>query len=133
MQIPLSLSATQDKLIWIHDRNGRFSVKSCYHLLQTDFNNVPTDENFLWKKIWSLFEGATQGSGSCLAYLPWSCSNSRSIARKACCYPPQIFVCMKELGSQSCILFFFARSLSHVGFRPIYIFCIMMGLTLEHG
>ena len=54
MQIPLSLSATQDKLIWIHDRNERFSVKSCYRLLQTDFNDVPTDENFLWKKIWSL-------------------------------------------------------------------------------
>ena len=54
MQIPFNLSATQDELIWINDRNGRFSIKSCYHVLQTNFTDVPTNEKFLWKKIWSL-------------------------------------------------------------------------------
>ena len=54
MQIPLSSTIDQDKLIWSNGRSGRFSVKSCYRVLQMHLSGVPTDETFLLKKIWSL-------------------------------------------------------------------------------
>lgn len=38
LSIPLPVGAKQDKIIWTHEDNGSFSVKSCYKALIGEFS-----------------------------------------------------------------------------------------------
>ena len=44
---------TPDKLIWVPDSRGSFSVKSAYHSIHT-LSSQPIPTNTNWKKLWSL-------------------------------------------------------------------------------
>jgi hypothetical protein len=59
-QIPLSLRKPRDKLIWTGTPNGKFSVKSAYHLLLGETNSSLGSsssggslDRHLWSNIWS--------------------------------------------------------------------------------
>uniref|UniRef100_A0A2N9FT78 Uncharacterized protein n=1 Tax=Fagus sylvatica TaxID=28930 RepID=A0A2N9FT78_FAGSY len=60
LQIPLSYRSPPDKLIWHAIKNGKFSVRSGYHLLlQEEQNSNPGSSQDreidpLWKVIWSM-------------------------------------------------------------------------------
>lgn len=59
LSIPIGSTEAEDKMVWHYSRNGRFSVKSCYHLL----SNIPAghegessrgEEMVRWKVIWHI-------------------------------------------------------------------------------
>ena len=58
LSIPLCRSWPDDKLIWHYNSNGKFSVKSAYHLgiqYSTLMNGGPSKADPKgWKKVWSL-------------------------------------------------------------------------------
>ena len=59
--IPLSKISYDDVRIWEHEKSGSFTVKSCYHMLQSNsetHHQVRTEEAIkvecqMWKKIWA--------------------------------------------------------------------------------
>ena len=64
LQIPLSSRSPPDKLIWHATRDGKYSVRSGYHiLLQEAQNSNPGssrhgEKDPIWKTIWSMFAPA---------------------------------------------------------------------------
>ena len=58
--IPLCLTEQLNELIWPHNANGAYIVKSGYQFLQTEFQNQQLGQSNplmlkpLWKGIWSL-------------------------------------------------------------------------------
>ena len=59
-QIPLSFRSPRDKLIWTGTPNGKFSVRSAYHLLFGETNSSSGSsssggslDRHLWSNIWS--------------------------------------------------------------------------------
>lgn len=58
LKIPLSERRPADKRIWNHTRNGKFSVRSAYHLATTLYstcgNNLPStsSDHPSWKQLW---------------------------------------------------------------------------------
>lgn len=51
LSIPLPAIATQDKVIWAHEEDGRFSMKSCYKALTVEFPNTNMSK---WLACWKL-------------------------------------------------------------------------------
>ena len=61
LNIPLSYSLPEDKIIWIGNKRGEFSVKSAYYVALTVINSSDCGESShgdpripLWKQIWQL-------------------------------------------------------------------------------
>ena len=61
LNIPLSYSLPEDKIIWIGNKRGEFSVKSAYYVALTVINSSDCGESShgdpripLWKWIWQL-------------------------------------------------------------------------------
>ena len=61
LNIPLSYSLPEDKIIWIRNKRGEFSVKSAYYVALTVINSSDCGESShgdpripLWKRIWQL-------------------------------------------------------------------------------
>ena len=57
MSIPLSTTLLEDKVGWIAVANGKFSVKSAYHLARKGNKNGgessnPSEMRRFWKTIW---------------------------------------------------------------------------------
>ena len=59
-QIPLSIRSPRDKLIWTGTSNGKFSVRSAYHILLGEANSSSgssssgrSSDRHLWSNIWS--------------------------------------------------------------------------------
>lgn len=59
LKIPLSYNLFEDCLIWIGNKNGKFTVKSAYHitLIMVDSTKVgksssSNEKTSLWKRIW---------------------------------------------------------------------------------
>lgn len=59
-QIPISRFGVQDKIIWRPTKDGKFSVRSAYHLeCQRSRNqrgepSMTNSDNSIWKSIWHL-------------------------------------------------------------------------------
>lgn len=51
LSIPLSVGSPNDKLIWIHEKDGSFSVKRCYKALIGDFLEADIAN---WTQSWNL-------------------------------------------------------------------------------
>lgn len=62
-QIPLCRRCVTDVLVWLHNKNGRYLVKSGYHtarmLLQkascVGKGSVPISSSHVWARIWKLY------------------------------------------------------------------------------
>ena len=61
LNIPLSYSLPEDKIIWVGNKRGEFSVKSAYYVALTVINSSDCRESSygdprtpLWKRIWQL-------------------------------------------------------------------------------
>ncbi|KAK6152219.1 hypothetical protein DH2020_014854 [Rehmannia glutinosa] len=63
LSIPLSTMASPDRWYWFHSKNGKFTVKSAYHLIMDNPNDFVEAAEFgisssghspIWKKLWSL-------------------------------------------------------------------------------
>ena len=60
LKIPLSRRLVQDLIVWIHTKNGKYSVKSGYHIAKQlkldDYNDGECSSqrvpNQIWTKIW---------------------------------------------------------------------------------
>lgn len=59
--IPLSIRNTKDRLVWHFEWNGKFSVRSAYHLARHDTVlmgvesgrlSLSRGEELLWKRLW---------------------------------------------------------------------------------
>ena len=60
-KIPLSRRNIVDLMVWLHTKNGKYSVKSGYHLARKVIRNDDgvrsskgTGNQQIWKKIWQL-------------------------------------------------------------------------------
>ncbi|CAI9760115.1 unnamed protein product [Fraxinus pennsylvanica] len=55
MKIPLTAHGREDRMYWIHDKKGVYSVRSGYKSLMADsfIHSYSTTENF-WKELWRL-------------------------------------------------------------------------------
>ncbi|XP_023912636.1 uncharacterized protein LOC112024225 [Quercus suber] len=53
LSMPVLVTPTPDKLIWIPESKGCFSVKSAYHTIRT-LSNPPHPTDTDWKKLWKL-------------------------------------------------------------------------------
>ena len=60
-QIPLSRRCVADLIIWMHNRNGRYSVKFGYYVARQVLKNESlvessrgNDEQKVWKALWTL-------------------------------------------------------------------------------
>ena len=59
--IPLTKTTYDDVRIWEHEKRGSFTVKSCYHMLQSNSEAHHQEraeaeikmENQMWKRIWA--------------------------------------------------------------------------------
>nr|GLL16747.1 uncharacterized protein LOC109177106 [Ipomoea trifida] len=49
--IPIAEHKQEDKLIWIHEDQGNYSVKSCYKKLQGSFTSQQVP---FWTKVWRM-------------------------------------------------------------------------------
>ncbi|KAK9996844.1 hypothetical protein SO802_021530 [Lithocarpus litseifolius] len=62
LRIPLSHSYVSDVLLWLHNKNGRYSVKSGYHISRLLLkearcegeSSAPVSNSYVWDKIWKL-------------------------------------------------------------------------------
>ena len=61
LKIPLSCTLPEDKIIWIGNRRGEFSVKSAYHIAHSPIEANDRGESSsrdpckpLWKRLWLL-------------------------------------------------------------------------------
>ena len=61
LKIPLSHNLPEDKLIWIGNKKGEFSVKSAYHIAHNMIESAVEGEcsardpnRLLWRKLWHL-------------------------------------------------------------------------------
>ena len=62
LRIPLSRRLSSDKLFWLHNREGKYTVKSGYHLAKQLGKEVDSqgecskevDVNLVWSKLWKL-------------------------------------------------------------------------------
>ena len=61
LHIPLSYSLPDDKIVWVGNKQGVFSVKSAYHLAIPIVDKVERSESsngdhrtLLWKNMWQL-------------------------------------------------------------------------------
>ena len=61
LKIPLSYNLPEDKLIWIGNRKGEFSVKSAYHVAHSMIDTSKEGESssgdpyrHLWQNLWHL-------------------------------------------------------------------------------
>ena len=61
-RIPLSRRCVPDMLVWLHNKNGRYSVKSGYHMTKlllketscVGEGSVPMSRSKVWARIWKL-------------------------------------------------------------------------------
>lgn len=62
LTIPLSKSLCKDKLVWMHNKSGKFTVKLCYHMLhecKEDYGLSAASfcsqvQPLFWKELWKL-------------------------------------------------------------------------------
>ena len=61
LDIPLSYNLPEDKIIWVGNKRGEFSVESVYYIALTMINSLGSGEYShgdprtpLWKRIWKL-------------------------------------------------------------------------------
>ncbi|KAK6138023.1 hypothetical protein DH2020_028219 [Rehmannia glutinosa] len=63
LSISLNTVVSPDRWYWFHSKNGKFSVKSAYHLIMdnpndfaeaTEFGSSSSGHSPIWKKLWSL-------------------------------------------------------------------------------
>ena len=61
LNIPLSYSLPEDKIIWVGNKRGEFLVKNAYYVALTMINSLDGGESShedpripLWKRIWQL-------------------------------------------------------------------------------
>ncbi|XP_031099899.1 uncharacterized protein LOC116004105 [Ipomoea triloba] len=50
LKIPIAETLTEDKIVWMGDAKGKFTVRSCYNMLQPDY--LVTDAP-AWTKMWN--------------------------------------------------------------------------------
>ncbi|XP_057426577.1 uncharacterized protein LOC130720010 [Lotus japonicus] len=56
LQTPIGLSGNEDKLIWPHEKNGQYSIRSGYQVIKSEdqsYLNVASTSNCLPKELWN--------------------------------------------------------------------------------
>lgn len=80
LSIPLSRYYRRDSLAWFYDKNGKYSVKSGYHVAVNCMNEDPAstskDQDNFWKTLWNL-----QLPGKIKIFLWRACTHSLPMAR----------------------------------------------------
>lgn len=55
LRIRIPQISVVDRLAWVHNKNGQYSVKSGYRLWQdSNIQNLPNEDSRGWRKIWTL-------------------------------------------------------------------------------